>query len=172
MDFAQEIAAALELPFEKVSLNEVWRVCPPDDAGHRSLEDYMMKATQDMWYDDYHAFDDFRDEHWAKYQKAPYLTPPTRAAWESCSTISKPDRDEAARKVHVFRSWFRTQFFASRRPLFVMPIENVGPRYRDEPPNFQRPPTGVHALLLAALAGSPELVVPGKSTRRIASTND
>lgn len=57
-----------------------------------------------MWYDDYHAFDDFQDKYWAKYQRAPYVTPPTRAAWNFSKTISKSDRDEAARKVQVFRS--------------------------------------------------------------------
>ncbi|KAL8671103.1 MAG: hypothetical protein Q9168_004385, partial [Polycauliona sp. 1 TL-2023] len=135
MEFAQEIALALKLPFKQFSLSQSWQRCPPEDADHGPLEEYMLKATQDMWYDDYHAFDDFRDQHWAKFRKAPYLTPPTRAAWESGKTISKPDRDEAARKVHVFRSWFRAQFFDNyHRPLFFMPIENVGPRYRDEPP--------------------------------------
>ncbi|KAI4232696.1 MAG: hypothetical protein LQ349_004846 [Xanthoria aureola] len=87
-----------------------------------------------MWYDDYHAFDDFRAKYWADNKKAPYITPPTRAAWDFGGTISKADRDDAARKVQVFRSWFRERFFEGGRPLFIMPIENTAPRYRDNPP--------------------------------------
>ena len=94
-----------------------------------------LQATQDMWYDDYHAFDDFRAKYWAENKKAPYITPPTRAAWDFGKTISKADRDDAARKVQVFRSWFSERFFEkSGRPFFIMPIENTGPRYRDDPP--------------------------------------
>ena len=87
-----------------------------------------------MWYDDYHAFDEFREEYWAKHQKAPYINLPTRAAWDSCISILKTDRDEAARRIMIFCSWFRTTFLNGSQPLFVMPIENAGPRYRDEPP--------------------------------------
>lgn len=103
----------------------------------QTLELYHLdfnQATKDMWYDDYHAFDEFRDKYWAQHQRAPYISPPTRAAWDSCKNISKSDRDEAARRIGVFRSWFRATFFSGRRPLCIMPIENVGPRYRDEPP--------------------------------------
>ena len=87
-----------------------------------------------MWYDDYHAFDEFRERYGAKTQKVPYVTPPTRAAWESCKHISKADRDEAARRIRIFRSRFRSTFYADDKPLLIMPIENAGPRYRDEPP--------------------------------------
>ena len=94
----------------------------------------IAQATKDMWYDDYHAFGDFRSLYRATYQKAPYITPPTRAAWSSCASITRPERDEAARRVLVFREWFRARFFTHERPLLVLPIENVAPRYRDVPP--------------------------------------
>ncbi|KAL8949128.1 MAG: hypothetical protein Q9222_004739 [Ikaeria aurantiellina] len=132
--FADELASALRLSSENFSLGEAWKRQPPEDAGHQSLEDYMINATQDIWYDDYHAFDDFRDKYWAKYQKVPYITPPTRAAWDFGKNISKHDRDDAARKVQVFRSWFCSQFFKGSQRLCVMPVENAAPRYRDDPP--------------------------------------
>jgi hypothetical protein len=134
----------------EISFNEKWQEKPPEDAGQLSLNHYMIKvsttqrlklyyltlnqATQDMWYDDYHAFDEFRDEYWAKHQRSPYISPPTHAAWNSCKSILKTNRDEAVRRIDVFRSWFRTTFFNGNRPLFIMPIENVSPRYRDDPP--------------------------------------
>ncbi|KAL8793902.1 MAG: hypothetical protein Q9195_003521 [Heterodermia aff. obscurata] len=169
-NFAHEIASFLKLPYREYSMKEVWQSHPPEDAGDQSLDEYMLKAsaapsmfaTKDMWYDDYHAFDEFRELYWAKYKKAPYLTPPTRAAWSSCKSIPLSDRDEAARRVQVFRSWFQALFFTEDHPLRVMPIENVGTRYRDEPPE---PPTGVHALLLSAFASAPELVLPSQYNR-------
>ncbi len=57
------------------------------------------QVTQDMCYDDDNAFDEFRDVYRAKSQRAPYTSPPSRAAWNSCKAIVKIDRDEAARKV-------------------------------------------------------------------------
>ncbi|KAL8867069.1 MAG: hypothetical protein Q9174_005901, partial [Haloplaca sp. 1 TL-2023] len=132
--FAGELASALQIPSETFSLKEDWKREPPQEANQQSLEEFMLKATQDMWYDDYHAFDDFRDKFWMEHQRAPYVTPPTREAWNFGSTISKSDRDDAARKVMVFRSWFCNHYFQGKQPLFIMPIENIGPRYRDESP--------------------------------------
>lgn len=94
-----------------------------------------LQATQDMWYDDYHAFDDFRAKYRAANKKAPYITPPTRAAWDFGKTVSKSDRDDTAHKVQVFRLWFCERFFEEGgRPLIIMPVENTAPRYRDDPP--------------------------------------
>ncbi|KAL8747066.1 MAG: hypothetical protein Q9190_001005 [Brigantiaea leucoxantha] len=107
--FVEEMEAALDLQRQEVSFKEQWQWKPPQDAGNLSLYDYMIRATQDMWYDDYHQFDGFREEHWT-------------------------DRDEAKRKIDIFRSWFRGSFFEAENPLIVVPIENVRPRYRDEPP--------------------------------------
>ena len=148
--FAQEIASLLNLPRREYSMKERWQSHPPEDAGHQSLDEYMLKAspalhklsqmlnftqaTQDMWYDDFHAFDYFRELYWATYRRGPYLTPPVHAAWASCASITRSERDEAERRVHVFHEWFQAQFFAAERPLLVMPIENVRPRYRDVPP--------------------------------------
>ncbi|KAI4247804.1 MAG: hypothetical protein L6R42_009545 [Xanthoria sp. 1 TBL-2021] len=102
--FADEVASALQLPSKSFSLKEVWEKQPPEDAGHQSLEEHMIKATQDMWYDDYHAFDNFRDKYWADHQRAPYVTPPTRAAWNFGKTISRPDRDDAALSTVAYES--------------------------------------------------------------------
>ena len=78
-----DIASTLSLKLTKFFIKDTWQRHPPSDAGDHSLDSYMIKATQGMWYDDYHAFDSFRSEYRAQRQKAPYLTPPTRAAWES-----------------------------------------------------------------------------------------
>ena len=134
LQFVADLEHSLNVRMTEVSFREEWQKAPPQDAGDMSLHDYMIKATQDMWYDDYHQFDEFRHEHWVQYQQAPYLTPPTWASWEDCSKISRSDRDEAVRKIHVFRSWFQNLMFSSSNTITILPIENVGPRYRDEPP--------------------------------------
>jgi hypothetical protein len=39
------------------------------------------QATTGIWYDFYHAFDEFRDKHWKKFGSAPYVSPPVRKNW-------------------------------------------------------------------------------------------
>ncbi|KAI9685646.1 MAG: hypothetical protein M1820_010755 [Bogoriella megaspora] len=130
--FTLDLQSVLGVQLIEFSLKHEWQRTPPEDAGDQSLDDYMLKAY--MWYDDYHAFDDFQEVFWAKHQRAPYLTPPTREAWDSCKIISKASGDEAARRVHIFRTWFHSTFFVDGQPLFILPLENVAPRYRDDPP--------------------------------------
>ncbi|KAF3057527.1 hypothetical protein CFAM422_012413 [Trichoderma lentiforme] len=44
---------------------------------------------------------------------------------------------------------------------FVMPLEDAAPRYRDDVPNFRRPPQdGINALALGPVMKSPVLAVP------------
>ncbi len=74
--FTLEIEESLGLQHIEISWKGEWQEKPPEDAGHQSLNDYMIQvsvvlqalkfyhlnlnqATKDMWYDDYHAFDEF-----------------------------------------------------------------------------------------------------------------
>ncbi|KUJ08791.1 amidase signature enzyme [Mollisia scopiformis] len=162
LKFVHDMEFHLNLKHKQVSFKGKWELEPPIEAEGKSLDAYMLDATEDMWYDDYHAFDDFRERYYSKYQKPPYVSPPTHKAWESCKPITKSQRDEAVRRLGIFRTWFRKSIINAEydNAMVVLPIENVYPRYRDEPHNFQRPPVGVHNVLLASLNGAPELVVP------------
>lgn len=43
--FALEIESALGLKRTEFSLKQKWQTSPPEDADHRSLDDYMIKAS-------------------------------------------------------------------------------------------------------------------------------
>jgi len=148
---------------EMSSFHEEWSRALPTEAASESLDDFMQNATKDaFWYDDYHALDDFRSEYQQRFKKRPYVSPPVRTQWESASKITLAQRDEAVRRIHIYRKWFLTTIMASdeRNPLIVLPIENVSPRYRDELlPPFPAP-SGVTTLTLSPILEAPELVVP------------
>ena len=211
--FISDLEACLKLNCQEVSFTAEWARKPPKEAGLESLDDFMkdvnipymdsviclqvQASKNSFWYDDYHAFDKFREDYWKKHQKSPYVSPPVRAQWsvhshrppsyysrscrEAAKNITKAERDEAIHRLLVYRAWFLTHFINanSRNILVVLPIENISPRYRDEPPayasfkyikkNFNansvicRPfiaPTGVTTLMLSPILEAPELVVP------------
>ncbi|OQV02458.1 hypothetical protein CLAIMM_07654 [Cladophialophora immunda] len=64
--------------------------------------------------------------------------------------------------MRVYQNWFHAKIWQSEtsHPLILLPIENMTPRYRDEFPNFRRPPPGVNSIFLSPVLGAPELLVP------------
>lgn len=160
--FMQGLEIELGLKHHNVSIAQEWDRNPPKEAGKSPLLGYILDATKWMWYDDYHAFDDFREKYWQMNSKAAYVSPPTRDAWEDSKTITKAQREEAVERIRVFREWFRQNIIESDKghTILILPVENVYARYRDEHPRFQRPPVGMHNLLLAPVLEAPEVVVP------------
>ena len=55
---------------------------------------------------------------------------------EAGKLISKAERDEAVKRINIYRSWFGSTILAAERlnALVILPIEGMSPRYRDEPP--------------------------------------
>ncbi|OCL12401.1 amidase signature enzyme [Glonium stellatum] len=161
--FTSELEAFLGLHRKDISFAAEWATSPPEEAGLESLDDFTKKASRDsFWYDDYHAFDKFREDCWKKYQKSPYISPPVRVQWEAARNITKAERDEAIRRLLIYRGWFLSQFTNANcgNVLVILPIENISPRYRDEPPAPFIAPTGVTTLMLGPILEGPELVVP------------
>lgn len=78
--------------------------------------------------------------------------------------VGKSQRDEAMERFRVFKTWFLDHIMAAskRNTLVILPIENLEPRYRDEPQHPPvNPPTGLSNLFISPSLGAPELVVPG-----------
>lgn len=90
---------------------------------------------------------------------------------------------EAAEHVKIYKQWFHESFFANgqSQPLFVLSIEFMHSRYRDEDFKYvschlfslighvnttssfvKYFPRGVNDLILAPMVQAPELVVPSK----------
>ena len=75
--------------------------------------------------------------------------------------ITQTDRDEAVRRLSVYKAWFADKIMevGRKRTITVLPIENISPRYRDEAISRFNP-VGVPMLFLSPILGGPECTVP------------
>ncbi|KAH8780104.1 amidase signature domain-containing protein [Diaporthe sp. PMI_573] len=139
-DFVHDLETYMGIRHEKVSFNELWSISPPKAAGNLSLEDYMKDVSRNsFFYDDYHNFESFRDEYTQRYE-----------------------RDVAVDKLETYKEWFLDVAMkrGKRDTLVLIPIENISPRYRDDPPLAHFNPVGVPNLFLSPILGAPELTIP------------
>lgn len=98
--FAADLESSLGVTLQKMSFNDLWDADPPREAGEASLQQYMKdvgccartrrqqlkrltwKASRNsFFYDDYHNFDNFREDYQREFSKAPYVSPPVRWQW-------------------------------------------------------------------------------------------
>jgi hypothetical protein len=96
--FTTDLEKTLAKKANKVSFEEDWAANPPAEANGIGLQEYMkpvslsldlckqavdscIKAISNIWYEDYHHFDEFRQRHWELFDKAPYLDPVVNAKW-------------------------------------------------------------------------------------------
>jgi hypothetical protein len=56
--------------------------------------------------------------------------------WEFAKKITREERDLGFRKMDVYRKWFKNTILTGKHSntLVMMPLESMGPRYRDEVP--------------------------------------
>ncbi|KAL3590974.1 hypothetical protein FPOAC2_13179 [Fusarium poae] len=161
--FSKLVEQDLGIVLESLSFEEIWAKNPPSVANGRLLHDFIHPATVALAYDVYHSCDDFRVKHWEYFNCAPYTTIPNERLWAVGKTITKAQRDEGFAKIETYRKWFTETILVEKHSnaLIILPLENMAPRYRDEPPKFKRPPQdGINALSLAPVLHSPVLTVP------------
>ncbi|KAJ4251076.1 hypothetical protein NW762_011727 [Fusarium torreyae] len=161
--FAKLIEQDLGIELESLSFEDAWEDNPPSNANGQSLPSFINPATAALAYDVYHNCDDFRAKHWENFNCAPYTTIPNERLWAVGKTITKAERDEGFAQIEVYRKWFTSTILVGKHDnaLMILPLENMTPRYRDEPPKFKRPPQdGINALSLAPVLHSPVLTVP------------
>ena len=110
------------------------------------------------------------------------------------SSITKAERDIAVHRLAVYGKWFSDKVLkvGKNDTTVMLPIEDMTPRYRDEPlgyvihqqitifqelllifPYHRRyfNPVGVPMLFLSPILKAPELVVPGKIEIALVSGN-
>jgi Asp-tRNA(Asn)/Glu-tRNA(Gln) amidotransferase A subunit family amidase len=160
--FVADLGNALDTDPKTVSFEEVWQSSPPADSNGESLQEYMRDACRNsFFFDDFHNLDTFREDHRAKFSRVPYVSPPVRWQWDLSDKITRGERDEAVRRLAVFKAWFADEVMQEGRQmtLVVLPIENMSPRHRDQATTSFNP-VGVPMLFLSPIIGGPELVVP------------
>jgi len=161
-EFTRDVEEYLGVKHEKLSFNDEWFKSPADEANGLSLDEYMKDVPNDLWYDGYHALDDFREKYQTKHGKNPYVSPVVRGDWADAKTITKAARDVAVERLAIHREWFLNKVMASNthNTIVIVPVENISPRYRDDPPTFPRDGHGTMCSYLSPSIGAPELVVP------------
>lgn len=160
--FTSDLEASFGVERRTVSFDALWDTSPPAEANSQSLQEYMKYACRNSFFhDDYHNFDQFREDYFKRYAKTPYISPPVHRQWERSAAITSDERDEAVARLEVYRNWFSQEVMRANTHLtiVVIPIEEIAPRYRDDATSDFWP-TGVPMLFLSPVLGGPELTVP------------
>ncbi|KAH8122242.1 amidase signature enzyme [Trichoderma asperelloides] len=160
--FAQSAAAKLNVKLVDMSFEECWNASPPtEDAS--SLPNFINPATEVLAYDVYHNSENFRLRHKDLFGRAPYTTLQNERIWSAGKNITREKRDEGFERINTYSKWFQQTVRTKDNTdaIVMLPIETAGPRYRDEFPEFQRPPQrGVNALAIGPVTKSPVLAIP------------
>ncbi|CAJ2504123.1 Uu.00g115170.m01.CDS01 [Anthostomella pinea] len=160
--FIKDLETSLGVPHEKVSIKELWKSTAPREAnGHPAALHMLDSVLNSFFYDDYHSFDRFRQDYAAKHTKEPYVTAPVRRRWEVSSHSTQGQRDSAVAKLAVYRKWMLEHVLkeGQKDALLLLPIEDMSPRYRDDPPKIDLA-TDLPDLHISPILGAPELTVP------------
>ncbi|KAK5096304.1 hypothetical protein LTR70_003057 [Exophiala xenobiotica] len=159
----ESMKASLNVDCEDISFAEAWSKSPPADAHGLSLAEYINDAPPTQCYDAYHATQDFRDKYQELFDRQPYVSPATQSMWEYAKTVTREERNRGFEKMATYAKWLSSHVLTGTHSntLVILPIEDMKPRYRDQQPDFRRPPQdGISYLGLAPVLKAPLLTVP------------
>ncbi|KAK4569337.1 hypothetical protein LTR86_003099 [Recurvomyces mirabilis] len=159
--FADDLAAFLSVEVHRLALADLWHESGPVS---ESLDHYLASIQEhSFYYDIYHNFDQFRHDYVQKHGHPPYVSPPTQWLFGIGRLVSAEQNAEAVKRLALFKDWFSREVdrAGERNTLVILPIESLGPRYRDVPMHAPTTtPIGLSMLMLSPALGAPELVVP------------
>lgn len=105
----------------------------------------------------------FKQQYEARFGRAPYWNPVTRARWQRGSSLPPSSYLSATSTYLTFQSWFRTALIPSCESALVLyPMGPGIPDYRDE---YTGPPSAIFAsgypgTVMSVLAELPDYTVP------------
>ncbi|KAL9060553.1 MAG: hypothetical protein Q9206_000963 [Seirophora lacunosa] len=164
-EFVRDLESTLGVKRTTLSLAKEWDTSAPESLAKQGLQVYMQNApTHAFFYDLYHNFDTFRDDFDAKYNKTPYVSPMLRWRWQIAQALTQDQREDAIERLKTFKGWFldRVMRVDDYTSFVVFPIEEIAPKYRDEPPPSPTMPKGIGMLDIAPTLAAPELAIPSK----------
>lgn len=147
-----------------VSLQQTWRESCPSSERKQPLHDYLINVgCHSFIHDFYHSFSGFRDKYTARFDADPPVNEVTRKRWEAGARVSRQQRDEAVRKLKVYKDWLLRRILPNDGAVMVLPIGDVMPNYRDRPA-YESPaiPDAWDQLWLSPILGAPEVTLPSK----------
>ncbi|KAL2680453.1 hypothetical protein Neosp_008054 [[Neocosmospora] mangrovei] len=137
--FVGDLEAYLGIKATKMNIADRWRQCPPDEAGGRTIEEFLEKvAYNPFYYDGYHEFDDFRKEYEDKFGKPVYVGPYMRWKWDRGSEVTEEMKAKSLDDVGVYRRWFQANILRATQSggtsaIMLIPCGNSVPKYGDDP---------------------------------------
>lgn len=162
-NFVKDLESLLGVKKTEITFAEEWTNSAPGNLGEQSFQHYMKHApTHAFFYDLYHNFDQFRAKYYAKFHRAPYVSPMLRWRWKIAEDLTRSQRDDAILRLQIFKRWFLDEVMCvtTHTTIVVLPIEETRPNYRDDPPPPPKMPSGIGMLDLSPTLGASELVVP------------
>ncbi|KAI1122276.1 amidase signature domain-containing protein [Nemania abortiva] len=147
------------------SLAGRWADSPPPEAEGKTLAEYMNRAGYNpFYYDGYHEYDYFREDHAKKFGTRVYVSPHMQWKWDLGAEVTKAEREQGLRELQVFRNWvadnvLRGDERCGSNAILVLPVGPGQPVYRDIyiPPKARE---GIDALTLGAFLRIPQVVLP------------
>ncbi|KAK0102662.1 hypothetical protein ONS95_006266 [Cadophora gregata] len=161
--FATDLGMSMGTEVVKLSIADSWKVNGPAEAHGKTIDEYFEEvATQTFLFDFYHSFQQFRDDYFNKHHKKPYINDFIQWRWDLGKSITPRQRNEAFRKVDVYRKWMLEEILCQdlREAFVILPIAEAAPNYRNAQPGPYFKQNAFDALFLAPILGAPEFVVP------------
>ncbi|KAI1366286.1 putative amidase [Xylaria arbuscula] len=149
-----------------ISITDTWASNPPQEAGSKTLQEYLeMSAVWPMYYDTYHTFDDFREEYLKKFGKPPFVGPYMRKRWSIAVPFTKEDRAQGVAEMRIFRTWFEKNIMGQDNAtvtdaIMIMPFGAAAPKYRDDANKLPSIVGSFSVFYLPAVLQLPLLIVP------------
>ncbi|KAH8203220.1 hypothetical protein TruAng_002625 [Truncatella angustata] len=147
------------------SIADRWAANPPEEAEGKSLAEFASKSGYTpFYYDIYHEYDVFRDDHFKKFGTRAYVSPSMQWRWDRGAEVTTPEAEKSHRELTVLQAWFvreilRPDEASGSTAILVLPVGPEKPDYRDVF-ILPAPRVGIDALGLAAFLRLPQLVIP------------
>ncbi|KAI1110106.1 amidase signature domain-containing protein [Nemania sp. NC0429] len=165
-EFLAAMESVLGVKHKKVCLANMWKESPPAAAGGKSISEFLENTGfWPMYYDNYHAFDDFREGYQKSFGKPVYVSPPQRWKWDLGSKITPEQRAQGLSERETFMQWIE-QYVLTRdsdgngEAVILLPLGNAQLEYRD----VDSGPPGVvksfEPKYFGSVLGLPQIVTP------------
>ncbi|KAH7302922.1 hypothetical protein B0I35DRAFT_455416 [Stachybotrys elegans] len=133
--FIGDLESAIGIKATKISISERWRVSPPQEAGGRSIQEFLDKvAYNPFYYDGYHEYDAFRKQYKETFGKPVYVGPYMRWKWDRGFEVTEDMKSKSMEDVEIYRRWFEQNILHSTpnggtSAIMLIPCGSSGPKY-------------------------------------------
>lgn len=163
------LEAFLGVKRKVLKFSDVWEKSPPPEADGKSFQEFFKFTGYNIFYHDaYHQWDQFRQDHMAKFGTKEIVGPHTRFCWNLGAEITPEQRTKALFELKIYRDWMTKHFLApdasgsggGGSTIIVIPQGSTVPDYRDEMTEGMKPRVGPDPNSWGAWLGIPQLVLP------------